>query len=640
VRTARRGIVVLAVLIGLLVFAPPVGSGASSTPQPSTEQYGVVRVDNVAITMSDGVQLVADVHYPAVAGTTSRAPGTFPVILAMTPYRKRGSLTVGSGAHPYGGDGYFPYLVRHGYINVIVDVRGTGSSGGQWDIMSAREIQDGVELVKWAASSLSGSNVGINQLRTAAAVGRNSPLKAIFPVVASHDGYRDLLAPGGMWASGFMPQWFGLEISYMVSPDDATAADPLYQTIETVNRSAGAQYIAAWQAEMAAGGARAYDGPFHFNGAPRNHLAKIVQNGIPAFMVGGWFDLFQRGNLLNYSGLQNAAAGRNVTGPMKQTQAVTGRYQMAIGPWYHLEVLEPPLIGDLNALMLRWYDRWLKNVPNGVENTSRPLHLYELRTGRWADTSIFPLVPRMTRHYLAPDGALTTAAPAGGTETIVWEPSAGYCTRSMDQGNAGLIERYRGLYGVHNPCTQDGTASQTGRLTFTSAPYTVDKVLAGPMTATVSATSTATETAWAVTVEVVGADGRSYPVSTGVLMGSHRALDATKSWKDANGKWIIPYHPFTEAAEAPVLPGEVTQYVIEIPSTFARIAAGDSLRVTITPSDEPMATPTAPQLANLPGGVYEIVLGGATPSMLDVPLGDPASFPTSPTVWGTPIEPI
>ena len=42
------------------------------------------------------------------------------------------------------------------------------------------------------------SYLAINQLFTAAAVGPNSPLKAIFPVMSARDFYRDAAAMGGV----------------------------------------------------------------------------------------------------------------------------------------------------------------------------------------------------------------------------------------------------------------------------------------------------------------------------------------------------------------------------------------------------------------------------------------------------------
>ena len=61
-----------------------------------------------------------------------------------------------------------------------------------------------------------------------------------------------------------------------------------------------------------------------------------MHDGIPAFLVGGWYDLFQRGELLNYSSFQNAVDNRPVLSPMSPTQPVTPRYQLIQGPWYHV----------------------------------------------------------------------------------------------------------------------------------------------------------------------------------------------------------------------------------------------------------------------------------------------------------------
>src|SRR5687767_428074 len=98
--TVRRVQVALVLVIGLLIGAAPTSAEtirgrAPTAPTapwtPGAAQYGLVRVDDVQITMSDGVRLQADVYYPADLVTGLRALGKFPVVLAMTPYRKRSS---------------------------------------------------------------------------------------------------------------------------------------------------------------------------------------------------------------------------------------------------------------------------------------------------------------------------------------------------------------------------------------------------------------------------------------------------------------------------------------------------------------------------------------------------------------------
>src|SRR3954463_13997099 len=68
--------------------APAAQSPASWTPYDRPAQYGIVTQQNVTITMSDGVELNAIVYRPD-------APGTFPVIVTLTPYNG-GATIVGS----------------------------------------------------------------------------------------------------------------------------------------------------------------------------------------------------------------------------------------------------------------------------------------------------------------------------------------------------------------------------------------------------------------------------------------------------------------------------------------------------------------------------------------------------------------
>ena len=171
----------------------------SWTPRPAG--FGIGIRHNIGVPMSDGVVLRADIYYPTVPETGQPAAGPFPVLLCLTPYGKKApppAAQIGGGATPY--------LIKRGYIEVMVDVRGSGVSGGSFEMFGERQTQDGIELVDWA-SKLPNSNgrvgmfgtsyLAINQLFTAAAIGPNSPLKAIFPVMAARDFYGDAAAMGG-----------------------------------------------------------------------------------------------------------------------------------------------------------------------------------------------------------------------------------------------------------------------------------------------------------------------------------------------------------------------------------------------------------------------------------------------------------
>src|ERR1700747_3607358 len=201
VRLARRSAATVGTAERKRAQRPRAASPLTPPWTPGAARYGVGLRHNVGVPMSDGVVLRADIHYPTDPETGQPAAGPFPVLLCLTPYGKKApppAAQIGGGATPY--------LIKRGYIEVMGGVRGSGVSGGSFEMFGERQTQDGIELVDWA-SKLPNANgrvgmfgtsyLAINQLFTAAAIGPDSPLKAIFPVMAARDFYRDAAAMGG-----------------------------------------------------------------------------------------------------------------------------------------------------------------------------------------------------------------------------------------------------------------------------------------------------------------------------------------------------------------------------------------------------------------------------------------------------------
>ena len=88
-----------------------------------------------------------------------------------------------------------------------------------------------------------------------------------------------------------------------------------------------------------------------------DHYANI---SVPAYCVGGWYDIFQGGTIRNYIGLKSRAPGQ----------------RLMIGPWYHGPFdgqagelnFGAASKGDTDTEQLRWYDHLLRGVANGVEH--------------------------------------------------------------------------------------------------------------------------------------------------------------------------------------------------------------------------------------------------------------------------------
>lgn len=628
-------------ITGPSVSADPIGPAirASAAPgsrwRPGRAAYGVVTRHNVAVTMRDGTVLRADIASPANAAGRPAA-GRFPVLLTQSPYGRSAAGALGSSAI-----GIDPYFVKRGYIDVAVDVRGTGDSHGSFTLFDPKQVSDGVALVRWASRlphsdgrvGLHGASyLGINQLLVAGHVGRHSPLKAIFPIVSANEIYRDTAFMGGIPDAEFDVSYLGglLPVLQLLNPAIALLTDPasLPDTVSVLLQHGRStlDYNALWLLRTFLGGPQSYDTSYWTARSPSSVLGDVVRNHIPVYLVGGDYDIFQRGEPLNYAALQNAYDGRSTTAPMRPGQPVTGRYQLLDGPYTHLMAAATT---SMDQLQLEWFDTWLKGRRTGMARTPTPLHYYDSGTGRYAETTTFPFTgARNTRLYLsgsrsgtAPsinDGTLSTSAPtSSGSDPLVWAPvGPAMCDRSTDQWMMGALTVATSSLPAAVPCLHDDRPAQTGptALTYTSAPFAHGRRLEGPVRATIYATATSTETEWVVTLEDVAPDGTSRPLTQGALLGSQRAVDGARSWP------TMPYHPYTAAAQRAVTPEARTRYDVEVFPTMSTIAAGHRLRVTISSTDFPHLLPTPPQLTRLAGGVYAVDRSPGSASSILLPL--------------------
>jgi putative CocE/NonD family hydrolase len=510
-------------------------------------------------------------------------------------------------------------------------------------------MQDGVEVADWAARlpgstgrvGLAGSSyVALNQIFTAALAGPRSPVKAIVPAAVGSDLYRDLAFGGGIPNTEFAGVWEGLRVSMVAAPPDEPQQDPQSVLNHVASRAVTlAQFDAGLYAEVDAGGPRAFDNGFWESRAPASYLDRIATNGIPALIISGWHDVYQRGAVLDYAGLQNAWArlhgepGRPAADapPMTAGQRPTPRYQLVVGPWFH----NPMTLGlTFQQLQLAWFDRWLKGIGDGIDRTRTPLHVFELGANRWVDVSRWPLPQTHAHTYYLGAGTLSARRPAASaSDSLPWSDVRSPCNTGTDQWSTGLPAYVVAeLGGPGDPCAQNDSTTQAGALTYTSAPFTSSTTIAGPIDVTLFLASTAADAEVVASVDVVAPDGSSRPISSGAMLGSLRAVDRRLSWRQ-DGQVILPWHPYTAASPRDMKPGAVQRVDIEVYPTAARIAPGDSLRLELTSGDTALA-PSPPQAARLAGGVYSIARGGADGSWITLPTAPAAALPTSPIAWG------
>ena len=149
-----------------------------------------------------------------------------------------------------------------------------------------------------------------------------------------------------------------------------------------------------------------------------NDETKWGEIAVPAFNMGGWYDLYAAQTFTNFNGLR--LYGR--TEEAKKSKLI-------VGPWPHSLSLSPktgdidfgaPSMVDLESLEQRWFDHWLKGIDNGIADEP-PLRLFIMGINQWRDECEWPLARTQWQKWhlhsggsantLLGNGTLSTASP-------------------------------------------------------------------------------------------------------------------------------------------------------------------------------------------------------------------------------------
>ncbi len=330
---------------------PPAASPYPKESPPASANYDLRW--GVKIPMRDKVELNATLYLPK---TLDSSPPRTPVIFTLTPY-------ISDSYHARAA-----YFASHGYVFALVDVRGRGNSGGEFEPF-AQEPRDGNDVVEWFAQQpfcdgkvamWGGSYAGFDQWATAKELPPH--LATIVPVAAAHPpldypstdnvgevydvqwftltsgraGQQNLFADQKFWRTKFL---------------DAYKKHIAFKTLDSFvgNPSANFQRILKHPTSDAY-----YDAmvPTH------EQFQKIT---LPILTITGQYDDDELGALTFYRDhVANASA---------ESRA---KHFLVIGPWDHAGTRTPTdevggvkfgpgAIVDLNDLHRQWYDWTMKN---------------------------------------------------------------------------------------------------------------------------------------------------------------------------------------------------------------------------------------------------------------------------------------
>lgn len=540
---------------------PPVPDIATTTvtlPAGSVHAPGAyplpidIRFDqDVPITVSHGHVLYADIFRPT-------SDEQVPVILAYTPYSKRGGwwndtynvVKFGAPAGEVSGLQAFEapdpgFWVPAGYAIAYVDAAGTSRSGGDEVFMGTSSGRNAYDMIEWLAAqpwssgkiAMAGnSQLGMIQWATAAL--KPPHLAAIAPWEGLIDTYREVTVRGGIPDPKFHDDDIAAFIYGLGRTEDLTGA----------NLAAHPLFDEYWA----------------------DKRAQLDQITIPAYIVASWTSpLHPHGTL---------QAFREIESPDKWLRVHNDQ------EW--LDGADPRNVADLR----RFFDRYLKGIENGWETTPR-VRLSILDPGGEDEVGRteqeWPLARAQWRvlHLDATDSSLSAEAPAA--QAIAEYDGTDLAASARFSLSSDEELEITGHLNLHLWVEAEATD-----MDLFAAVYKESRdgrrlhhiTLRGPQARGY--------------VQSLERDGLlpatlSYTGPVGRLRVSHRALDPELS---------TPSEPvLTHKDEQQLTPGEIVPVELSLWPTSFRLHVGERLVVEIA------GHPTGPLEANgLPGGWLEI----------------------------------
>ena len=588
-------------------------------------EYGVVLAKDVMVPMRDGTRLATDIYRPAINGEP--VPGPLPTILGRTCYDKTWpELWVNSVPN---------FFTPRGYVTVLQDVRGRANSEGTGQYShtaNAHEGRDGYDTVEWVASRewsngkvgmVGSSQGGITQNQ--ASLARPPHLSALWVDVAPTKIFSHEAREGGamclhMFGALFLHAYDSQEIR-----DDPDAQQEI---IDGMDNMAG--LVNSMPFKPGSTPLRAvpnlekvlfhyyYEGEYtEFWSQEACDQERFFHKmaDIPAVYSGGWYDPFSVATTTQFTAMseQNDNPQRLILGPwnhpgMRSDATYTGDVDFGESANFGRS--------EFNERRLRWFDRWLRDAPNGVEDDA-PVRIFVMgggdgrrdsagrlnHGGRWRDEREWP--PARTTnvtYYLGTGGTLTTQEPsdADPPASYTHDPEhpvptiggavTGFLTLapplegSSAQASIPLRSRFRsvvadggfhqkeepGLLGAGPPYPV--LADRDDVLVFQTPPLEQDLEITGSITVNLWVSSSAVDTDYTAKLVDVYPPNEDYPG------GYH--LNLVDSIQRAR---------YRDGYDAPELttPGETYEVSIALPPVSNLFKAGHRVRLDVAGSNFP-----------------------------------------------------
>jgi putative CocE/NonD family hydrolase len=537
-------------------------------PLLSAPKHEVKEERKVAVPMRDGLKLSTDLYRPAVEGR-------LPVILIRTPYKKEMQELQAR------------YYARRGYVVAVQDCRGRFGSPGVWEAF-VNEKKDGFDTIEWLADQpWSNGKVGmiggsyLGWVQWWAASQRPPHLVTIIPNVAPPDPFYNIpydygvlfLKPAILWAKIVESEATGDLSGATFSTISERKYNKLLRALPVIDldKAVLGKENRSWRRWIE-----------HNNNddywEQANFLEHLKDVRLPVFHQSGWFDGDGIGSKLNY--LTMARHGH----PYQK---------LVLGPWGHTDKATRTHGGrdfgqvaiiELERDYLRWFDYWLKGIENGI--TSEPLvSLFVMGSNRWVHGKTYPLPgTRFEKWYLNSgggantskgDGRLSPEQPAADAPADRFTYDPGDPTpdpndyeepekpTDKSKRKEKSVEEQKKLEEAYH---DNITRARRDILVYQSEPLAKPLTFAGPVSATLHASTSARDTDWFMRLMEVDKAGKIFQLVEGKIRARFRR--STRTPELLKG-------------------GEVVEYTLDLWQTGITIPAGHRLRVEVASASFP-----------------------------------------------------
>lgn len=392
-------------------------------------------LEDVMITLRDGVRLATDIYLPA-------GSGPFPVVVERTPYNKRGQSRseVNVDGSKLSRRDMAQALVNRGYAVVFQDCRGCYGSEGVFTKYTSEGV-DGFDTLQWIVEQR-WCNGDIGSMGLSYAAHTQLAMACLNP-----PGLKTMVLDSGGFHNAFqcgIRQGGAFELKQATWAYKWSQESPLAQQNPLVRKALQQENILGWFAKM----------PWFPGHSPLRHVPEYEnylfeqwsqgefsdywrQNGIyaaesmkhipdmPVMFMSSWYDAYVSSTLDNFKAF---------------CQSKSYPQRLIMGPWLHGDrnitfsgnaefgraaAFDNNVAADWMTCRLDWFDRWLKNpaskeAPHEVEvfvmgggggdkdAAGRLQH-----GGKWLYSDQWPLKgSQPTTLFLHRDGALSREQPS------------------------------------------------------------------------------------------------------------------------------------------------------------------------------------------------------------------------------------